>query len=165
MFPTRPTDYIHVVVSLRERGCSYTPTLIRYHSTPQANRTFPSPSGGGPGRGERFRMKHLARKLRRQSTDAEKLLWHHLRAHRMAGFKFRRQYIIEPYIVDFVCLEARLIIEADGGQHALIQDRDASRTKYLEQLGYSVIRFWNHEILNNTHAVLSLIHQNLTTPR
>ena len=62
-------------------------------------------------------MKSLARKLRHQSTDTEQLLWKHLRAHRMAGYKFKHQVVIEPYIVDFVCLEAKLIIEADGGQH------------------------------------------------
>ena len=64
-------------------------------------------------------MKHLVRQLRQQSTDAERMLWKHLRAHRMTGYKFPRQVVIEPYIVDFVCLEMRLIVEADGGQHEL----------------------------------------------
>ena len=62
-------------------------------------------------------MKSLARELRQQATDAERMLWKYLRAHRLADYKFRRQVVIEPYIVDFVCLEARLIVEADGGQH------------------------------------------------
>lgn len=107
-------------------------------------------------------MKQLARKLRRQSTDAEKLLWYHLRAHRMAGFKFRRQFIIEPYIVDFACLEAKLIVEADGGQHVTQQKEDAARTAKLERLGYRVLRFWNHEILNDTQSVLAHVHKTLT---
>jgi very-short-patch-repair endonuclease len=62
-------------------------------------------------------MKSYARALRHRMTDAERILWQHLRARRLAGFKFRRQLIIEPYIVDFACIEARLIVEADGGQH------------------------------------------------
>ncbi len=62
-------------------------------------------------------MNSLASKLRQQSTDAERMLWKYLRAHRMAGYKLRRQVVIEPYIVDFVCLEAKLIVEADGGKH------------------------------------------------
>ncbi len=107
-------------------------------------------------------MKQLARKLRRQSTDAEKLLWYHLRAHRMAGFKFRRQFIIEPYIVDFACLEEKLIVEADGGQHVTQQNEDAARTAHLEKLGYRVLRFRNHEILNDPLSVLTQIHKALT---
>ena len=103
-------------------------------------------------------MKSLARKLRRESTDAERLLWRYLRAHRMAGFKFRRQVVIEPYIVDFLCLEARLVIEADGGQHVQRAEDDEKRTAYLESLSYRVMRFWNHEILNDIDLVLDQIH-------
>jgi len=94
-------------------------------------------------------------------TDAERLLWHHLRAHRFRGFKLRRQLVIEPYIVDIACLEAKLVVEADGGQHAEQQDRDSERTAYLETLGYRVLRFWNHEILTGTQAVLERIHHEL----
>ncbi len=82
----------------------------------------------GLGRGGRQYMKSLARLLRRQMTDAERLLWHHLRAQRLGGFKFRRQLVIEPYIVDFACLEAKLVVEADGGQHGEEQDGDDKRT-------------------------------------
>ena len=103
-------------------------------------------------------MKSLARKLRRESTDAERLLWRHLRAHRMAGYKFRRQVVIEPYIVDFLCLEARLVIEADGGQHIQRTEEDDKRTAYLESLGYHVMRFWNHEILKDIDIVIDRIH-------
>jgi very-short-patch-repair endonuclease len=103
-------------------------------------------------------MDSLAKKLRQQSTAAERILWKYLRAHRMAGYKFRRQVIIEPYIVDFLCLEARLIVEADGGQHLEQVDSDLKRTIFIEALGYKVIRFWNHEILGNTETVLEQIH-------
>ena len=106
-------------------------------------------------------MKSLARSLRRQMTDAERLLWHHLRAHRFSGFKFRRQLVIEPYIVDFACLDAKLVIEVDGGQHEEQQDRDSERTAYLETLGYRVLRFWNHEKLTETQAVFERIHHEL----
>ena len=106
-------------------------------------------------------MKFLARKLRQQSTDAERMLWKHLRAHRMAGYKFRRQVVIEPYIVDFICLDARLIVEADGGQHLEQAEDDLKRTIFLESLGYTVMRFWNHEILGDIHNVLERIHDSL----
>ena len=106
-------------------------------------------------------MKSLARKLRQQATDAERMLWTHLRAHRMAGYKFRRQVVIEPYIVDFVCLEARLVVEADGGQHLEQVEDDLKRSIFLESLGYKVIRFWNHEILGDIHIVLERIHGSL----
>lgn len=103
-------------------------------------------------------MKSLARKLRHQSTDAERMLWKYLRAHRMAGYKFKRQVVIEPYIVDFMCLEARLIVEADGGQHLEQVEDDLKRSRFLESLGYKVVRFWNHEILCDIHSVLERIH-------
>ena len=103
-------------------------------------------------------MKTLARKLRKEATDAERLLWKHLRAHRMAGYKFRRQAVIEPYIVDFLCLEARLVIEADGGQHMELANEDKKRTVFLESLGYRVMRFWNHEILGDIDTVLDRIY-------
>jgi very-short-patch-repair endonuclease len=108
-------------------------------------------------------MKSLARSLRRQMTDAERLLWHHLRAQRLGGFKFRRQLVIEPYIVDFACLEAKLVVEADGGQHGEQQDGDDKRTSCLEAMGYRVLRFWNHEILTETQAVLERIHHDPLT--
>ena len=79
----------------------------------------------------------------------------------MAGYKFRHQVVIEPYIVDFMCLKARLIVEADGGQHLEQLDSDTKRTIFLESLGYEVIRFWNHEILGNTETVLEQIHSHL----
>lgn len=77
----------------------------------------------------------------------------------MAGYKFRRQVVIEPYIVDFVCLEARLIVEADGGQHLEQMEADLERSAFLESLGYKVIRFWNHEILTDIQTVLEHIYE------
>ena len=106
-------------------------------------------------------MKSLARKLRHQSTEAERMLWKYLRAHRMAGCKFRRQVVIEPYIVDFVCIEARLIVEADGGQHLEQVGDDLNRSIFLESLGYKVMRFWDHEILCDIHTVLERIYSYL----
>ena len=98
-----------------------------------------------------------ARTLRRQSSDAESVLWRHLRARRLLGYKFRRQVVMEPYIVDFVCLEARLIIEADGGQHSNQVTYDTRRTAVLEGMGYRVMRFWNHEVLGELQSVLEQI--------
>jgi very-short-patch-repair endonuclease len=102
-------------------------------------------------------MSSFPRQLRTNSTDAEKILWHSLRNRQLGGFKFRRQHPIPPYIVDFVCLEHRLIVELDGGQHAKTQTYDGARTSMLEQAGYKVMRFWNNEFLNNGDAVLEQI--------
>ena len=104
--------------------------------------------------------KHLqsrARVLRRQASEAEKVLWQQLRRRQLEGYKFRRQVVFEPYIVDFVCLEARLIIEADGGQHTDRVAYDALRTAKLESKGYRVLRFWNHQILVEIQNVLEEI--------
>ena len=98
-----------------------------------------------------------ARTLRRQPSVAESVLWRHLRARRLLGYKFRRQVVMEPYIVDFVCLEARLIIEADGGQHSNQVTYDTRRTAVLEGMGYRVMRFWNHEVLGELQSVLEQI--------
>ncbi|MBC7109313.1 MAG: endonuclease domain-containing protein [Methanomassiliicoccales archaeon] len=101
----------------------------------------------------------LARKLRREMTEAERLLWYHLRNRRLAGFKFRRQVPIGPYIVDFLCPEKRVIVEIDGGQHNFPDERsrDLERTRFLESKGYKVLRFWNNEVLGNPEGVLSVI--------
>jgi len=102
-------------------------------------------------------LKSRARSLRREMTDAERLLWRNLRSRSFEGHKFRRQVVIEPYIVDFACLDARLIIEADGGQHDEQREDDAERTERLEKMGYRVLRFWNHEILKELESVLEQI--------
>jgi very-short-patch-repair endonuclease len=98
-----------------------------------------------------------ARGLRRNMTDAEQRLWYYLRNRHLTGKKFRRQHEIDRYIVDFVCPEASLIVELDGGQHAEMMAADADRTRRLEAMGYRVLRFWNHDVLTNTEAVLEVI--------
>ncbi len=111
-------------------------------------------------------MKKLARTLRKKSTDAERLLWRRLRNRFFAGFRFRRQETIGPYIVDFVCFELKAIIETDGGQHSTIENekRDADRARYLASCGYRIIRFWNHEILGNIDIVLEKIYTTVMDP-
>ncbi len=98
-----------------------------------------------------------ARALRRQMTDAERKLWTRLRNRGAAGAKFRRQVPIGPFFADFACVERRLVVEVDGGQHALAQQNDARRTKALADHGYTVLRFWNSEVLQNLDGVLAKI--------
>jgi very-short-patch-repair endonuclease len=89
-------------------------------------------------------------------TDAERLIWQHLRQRQLSGARFRRQFPIDLYIVDFICLEQRLIVEVDGGQH---QDsaHDKRRDDWLRSQGFVVMRFWNNEVLQNTDGVLEEI--------
>jgi very-short-patch-repair endonuclease len=96
------------------------------------------------------------RGLRRQSTDAEMVLWLSLRDRRLSGFKFVRQEAIESFIVDFVCREKKLIIEVDGGQHSE-NARDRARDDALKAAGYQVLRFWNSDVLKNRDGVLQII--------
>jgi very-short-patch-repair endonuclease len=91
-----------------------------------------------------------AKKLRTNSTDAERKLWHHLRDRRLLGHKFVRQQPVGPLIADFACREADLIVELDGGQHARAIAQDADRTAALAEYGYVVLRFWNNDVLTNT---------------
>ncbi|MBU1189630.1 MAG: endonuclease domain-containing protein [Gammaproteobacteria bacterium] len=102
-----------------------------------------------------------ARRLRTQMTDAEQRLWRHLRARQMLGYKFRRQHPIGPFVADFACLQAGLVIEVDGGQHGELETEDARRTRYLNRQGFRVLRFWNHEVLQHTDACLEMILQAL----
>jgi len=104
-----------------------------------------------------------AKRLRREMTDAERNLWSVLRNSQLEGAKFRRQQPIGPFIADFVCQQARLIVEADGGQHAK-STSDDRRTAFLESKGYRVIRFWNNEILRNLEGVAGSILAALKTP-
>jgi very-short-patch-repair endonuclease len=108
--------------------------------------------------------KHLARQLRSHATDAEQHLWRQLRARQIGGAKFRRQHPIAHYIVDFVCLEKRLIVEADGGQHVERQALDAKRSAFLAAQGFRVLRFWNDEVLTQTEDVLEAIIRALNEP-
>ena len=104
-------------------------------------------------------MNKQARALRRRTTEAEKVMWSKLRDRRLGGVKFKRQKPIAGYIVDFVALDLRLIVEIDGGQHAERVAEDAARTKALEESGYHVVRFWNHDVLGNIEGVLEALVQ------
>jgi very-short-patch-repair endonuclease len=98
-----------------------------------------------------------ARKLRRNQTEAEQKLWSLLRRHQMNGLQFRRQYSIGPFFADFVCLEAKLIIEVDGSQHADQMECDESRSEFLRGMGYTVLRFWNFEVIGEIDQVVQRI--------
>jgi len=102
----------------------------------------------------------LGKNLRKRPTDAEQVLWNHLRMKQMEGLKFRRQQPIDNYIVDFVCFENRIIIEADGGQHKE-NNKDRERDLNLQHNGFKVLRFWNNEVLQNTNGVLEIIIKNV----
>ena len=103
-----------------------------------------------------MKQRDFAKQLRMNMTDAERVLWRHLRAHRLNGHKFRRQHPIGPYIVDFVNVSAKLIIEADGGQHNE-RAHDVERDAWLKSQGFRILRFWNNEILTETESVLTTI--------
>lgn len=99
----------------------------------------------------------IARKLRKKSTPAERLLWKHLRNRQLNGLKFRRQFPFGPFVTDFICLEKKLIIELDGGQHASRVEEDARRTAYFESQSFRVLRFWNNDVLQNISGVVEAI--------
>ena len=107
-----------------------------------------------------LQKRDVARELRSTMTDAEQRLWHYLRLRQLAGHRFRRQCPVGPYIADFACLERRLIVELDGGQHAgSAQDR--CRDAYLHRCGFRVLRFWNNFVFDNPEGVLSEIDRAL----
>ena len=105
------------------------------------------------------KQKVFARRLRREQTDAERKLWSKLRDRRLCGAKFRRQHPIGSFVADFCCIETKLIIELDGGQHVENADADDERTSYLAGQGYRVLRFWDHEVLKDVNAVIEVIVQ------
>ncbi|HKS56186.1 MAG TPA: endonuclease domain-containing protein [Steroidobacteraceae bacterium] len=98
--------------------------------------------------------------LRKKTTDAEQRLWYHLRRRQLSGVRFRRQVPIGPFIADFACLEASLIVEVDGGQHH-DNPKDARRDVYLQSHGYRILRFWDNDVLRETDAVLEVIRRSL----
>ena len=106
----------------------------------------------------------FSRKLRQQCSDAETLMWKLLRGRRFCGMKFRRPHPIPPFVLDFYCDEAKLAIEIDGGQHNTDESRryDLKRTALINKQGMEVLRFWNHEVLEDTEIVLNVIHNALT---
>jgi very-short-patch-repair endonuclease len=99
---------------------------------------------------------HVQRKLRNNMTDAEIHLWQRLRGRQLAGCKFRRQHPFLNYVLDFVCLEMRLVVEVDGGQH-LDDEGDKERDKCLQEAGFLVLRFWNNEVLRDIDTVAAVI--------
>jgi very-short-patch-repair endonuclease len=105
-----------------------------------------------------------AKRLRRDLTDVERKLWRWLRDRGLGGAKFRRQHPIGRYVVDFACVEAGLVVEVDGGQHAERRAQDAARTRYLEAQGFRVIRFWNNEVSENIEGVMATIDSALEKP-
>ena len=108
-------------------------------------------------------LQSRARTMRKAPTPAERALWYLLRDRRFSGHKFRRQVPIGPYIADFLCLADRLIVEADGGQHA-DNMYDEARTRWLEAQGFRVLRFWNHEILTQPEMVAVRLFHALANP-
>ena len=106
--------------------------------------------------------KQFARQLRSGMTDAEQRLWKSLRRRQLAGCRFRRQHPIGPYIADFVCLDRRLVVEVDGGQHDA-DPRDAIRDAWFRDRGYCVLRFWNNDVLGRTEDIVEVILNTLAT--
>ena len=104
-------------------------------------------------------LKMFAKKNRQYSTEAERILWNHLRSKNL-WFKFNRQHIVGDYIVDFICIEKALVIEVDGGYHSepCQKEDDETRTRYLESKGFKVIRFTNEEILFNIESVINKVY-------
>jgi very-short-patch-repair endonuclease len=113
------------------------------------------PRGLGEGK---MSLTAKAKSLRQTQTDVEHLLWQKLRNRQVLNFKFRRQFPIDPFIVDFCCLELKLIIELDGSQHLEQVTYDERRSLCLAQRGFKVIRFWNNEVIENTEGVLERIY-------
>ncbi|GGX11775.1 endonuclease domain-containing protein [Undibacterium macrobrachii] len=107
-------------------------------------------------------LKQYAREMRKNMPDAEQLLWYLLRNRRLAGAKFRRQHLVGRYILDFYCVEKKLAIELDGGQHSEQQTYDRQRGIYLKQQGIEVLRFWNNQMLSETESVLEVIYSTVT---
>ena len=111
------------------------------------------------------RLTPVARRLRRDRTEVEDKLWAHLRDRRLGGAKFRFQAPLAGHVADFACIEARLVVELDGGHHAARAEADAHRTRSLEQAGYTVLRFWNNEVNDNLEGVLTAIAEALKIAR
>src|SRR5438477_4927561 len=117
---------------------------------------FPAPlMGAGWGGGDVGTSS--ARRLRQNRTEAERALWARLRRKQLDGVRFRQQVPLGRYVVDFLCFERRLIIEVDGGQHALAMPADRARAAWLEERGFRLIRFWNHDVLKNMDGVIESV--------
>jgi very-short-patch-repair endonuclease len=117
-------------------------------------------TGEGEGGGDQG-LSNFAKILRKRPTDAEKLLWKHLRGKQLENYKFRRQQPIDNYIVDFVCFEKRIVIEVDGGHHSIEIKKDNERNCYLRKQGFKILRFWNNEVMRNINGVMEVIQETL----
>ena len=111
----------------------------------------------------RKRLKQHARENRTNSTKSEQIMWRLLRGHQLGSLKFRRQHVIEPFVVDFACVSEKLIIEIDGGYHDQVVPADLSRQKFLESLGWRVLRFTSDDVEQNAEAVVTAIARLLGT--
>lgn len=111
------------------------------------------------------RLTPVARKLRRNRTEAEKRLWQRLRGRQIEGEKFVFQYVIGPHVADFACRTAKLVVEFDGGQHNETIAADAARTRTIADFGFRVIRFWNNDVIDNIDGVLETIRAELLLAR
>ena len=107
--------------------------------------------------------KARARELRKNPTEAERVLWQHIRRRQLGGYRFRRQQPLGEYIVDFFCFEKRLVVEIDGGQHSERVSYDTARTASLKSRGFRVLRFWNNQVLGETEAVKQAILEALSS--
>ncbi|MCJ7596571.1 MAG: DUF559 domain-containing protein [Desulfobacterales bacterium] len=107
-------------------------------------------------------LKGIVKSLRKRLTDAEKVLWKHLRAKQLQGLKFRRQEPVGKYVVDFVCYQKRIVVEVDGGQHSKESSKDEERDRWFRKQGFKVLRFWNNDVLTNTNGVLEMIIKNIS---
>ena len=135
--------------------------MIEPLAPPPTSSPLPQAGEGGAQRRVRAEGKKSdaavkARKLRRASTDAERLLWAHLRNRHLGGYRFSRQFPIGPYFADFVCREQRLVVELDGGQHS-DSSYDVARDRFLNRAGYSVLRYWNNDVSQNLNGVLETL--------
>jgi very-short-patch-repair endonuclease len=137
--------------------------------SPERRHNSVPPPSAGEGQPRSGRERGRARLLRdrakqmRSTTEAEHRLWQLLRAKRLAGYRFKRQLAIDEHIVDFVCIQKRLIVEADGGQHSE-NDHDKNRDAYLRSQGFALLRFWNNDIFTNEEGVLTSILSALERP-
>ena len=109
------------------------------------------------------RLTQRARTLRRDMTEAERVLWSRLRNRQLENVKFVKQFPIGPYVADFAARRLRLVIELDGGQHN--EAKDAARTRVIEEHGYRVLRFWNNDVMDNIEGVLDTIVQEIKIAR
>lgn len=132
-------------------------------SAPKHSNNLPLPELGervgvrGKVKGYSTSSRNQARLLRKTFTDAELKLWQLLRNRNLEKLKFRRQHPVGSYVVDFVCLEPRLVIEVDGSQHVRQEQYDSKRTAYLEAAGFRVLRFWDNDVLARTESVAQAI--------